>query len=205
MKKIIASLAFAAIGSTAVAAPELIVNGGFENLSIQFFNPGYLTIGNGSNVYAPWVIGGISVDAIHGAYGAITGRSIDLLGSPGPGSVAQTFATVANQSYLLSFDLSANNNGLDDGHMTLTIDNTTYPTFLGAVNVVNNHTLSFIAQTNSTTLTFASALVSKNGGPILDNVSVTAVPEPESYAMFLAGLGVMGAIAVRRQKSKNGA
>jgi hypothetical protein len=28
------------------------------------------------------------------------------------------------------------------------------------------------------------------------------VPEPESYAMLLAGLGVMGAIALRRNKSK---
>jgi len=32
--------------------------------------------------------------------------------------------------------------------------------------------------------------------------SVTAVPEPESYAMMLAGLGLMGAIA-RRRKSKS--
>lgn len=31
-------------------------------------------------------------------------------------------------------------------------------------------------------------------------INVTAVPEPESYAMFLAGLGVLGAIARRRTK-----
>lgn len=31
-----------------------------------------------------------------------------------------------------------------------------------------------------------------------DNINVAAVPEPESYAMFLAGLGLMGAIARRR-------
>ena len=33
----------------------------------------------------------------------------------------------------------------------------------------------------------------------VDNFTVTAVPEPESYAMLLAGLGVMGAIARRRR------
>jgi len=31
--------------------------------------------------------------------------------------------------------------------------------------------------------------------------SVSPVPEPETYAMLLVGLGVMGAIAVRRRKS----
>jgi hypothetical protein len=32
-------------------------------------------------------------------------------------------------------------------------------------------------------------------------ISVTAVPEPETYAMLLAGLGVMGAIARRRKQA----
>jgi hypothetical protein len=32
------------------------------------------------------------------------------------------------------------------------------------------------------------------------NLAVAAVPEPETYAMLLAGLGLMGAIARRRNK-----
>ena len=40
------------------------------------------------------------------------------------------------------------------------------------------------------------------GGLYTGAISVTPVPEPESYAMLLAGLGVMGAIAVRRNKAK---
>ena len=35
----------------------------------------------------------------------------------------------------------------------------------------------------------------------LDNVVLTPVPEPETYAMFLAGLGLMGALARRRARS----
>lgn len=34
----------------------------------------------------------------------------------------------------------------------------------------------------------------------IDNLSVTAVPEPETYALMLAGLGLMGVIARRRNK-----
>ena len=44
------------------------------------------------------------------------------------------------------------------------------------------------------------------GGAYIGAISasaVTAVPEPENYAMLLAGLGVMGAIAIRRNKSKS--
>ena len=33
-----------------------------------------------------------------------------------------------------------------------------------------------------------------------DQLVITAVPEPETYAMFLAGLGIMGAVARRRKK-----
>ena len=39
-------------------------------------------------------------------------------------------------------------------------------------------------------------------GPFLqlDNINVAAVPEPETYAMLLAGLGLMGGIARRRKQ-----
>jgi hypothetical protein len=42
-----------------------------------------------------------------------------------------------------------------------------------------------------------------NGGTINHNAiyTITAVPEPETYAMFLFGLGVMGAVARRRKAS----
>ena len=40
------------------------------------------------------------------------------------------------------------------------------------------------------------------GGQYTFNAVTTPVPEPETYAMFLAGLGLIGAIARRRKQSK---
>jgi len=48
-------------------------------------------------------------------------------------------------------------------------------------------------------LTFEAANASDSFGGSLDNVSVTAVPEPETYALMLAGLGVLGAVVRRRR------
>lgn len=59
-----------------------------------------------------------------------------------------------------------------------------------------------LGTTGSATLSFYSrnnGLLPSYGGS-LDNVSVTAVPEPETYAMLLAGLGLIG--MVRRRKNK---
>lgn len=39
------------------------------------------------------------------------------------------------------------------------------------------------------------------GGGYTGTISVTPVPEPESIAMMLAGLGVVGAVAARRRKA----
>lgn len=40
----------------------------------------------------------------------------------------------------------------------------------------------------------------KTGQSVIDNITVAAVPEPETYAMLLAGLGLMGAVARRRKQ-----
>lgn len=50
------------------------------------------------------------------------------------------------------------------------------------------------------TLTFIGTAYGSTGSYSGD-LTVTAVPEPETYSMLLAGLGLMGAIARRRNKA----
>lgn len=47
----------------------------------------------------------------------------------------------------------------------------------------------------------ASGTVASGFNILITSYTVTPVPEPETYAMLLAGLGVMGAIARRRSKT----
>lgn len=56
--------------------------------------------------------------------------------------------------------------------------------------------------TGATVLNFSAVGASTSYGASLDNVSVTAVPEPETYAMLLAGMGLVGAMARRRKAGK---
>jgi hypothetical protein len=66
-------------------------------------------------------------------------------------------------------------------------------------NVWQEFTVKGLLGTGKDRLRFAAAGKSDSFGGSLDNVSlVSAVPEPETYAMFLAGLGMMGFMSRRR-------
>jgi choice-of-anchor C domain-containing protein len=200
MRKLILAAALAA-PMFASAADNLILNGGFEDFTGTFNAGHYSTVYANETSLANWTVGGATVDVVKDGYwGAISGNSIDMLGTPGPGTLSQTFNTVLGQSYLLSFDLSANMGGGDSKALFVSFNGGAATSFTGS-GTISPYSLSFVGTGSPTTLLFASAATG-NSGAVLDNVSVAAVPEPESYAMLLAGLGLMGAIARRRNKKQ---
>lgn len=205
IKQFFAGAALAVLASTGWAAgPNLITNGGFEDSS---FNGGFTTFAAGSTALNGWTIGQDSVDLINKYWAPSSGSySLDLSGNY-DGTISQSFATVVGQKYVVSFDMAANPDDSSDPEKFMQVGLSQQPVYSFS-SVGYNHanmgwttkSFSFVATASNSTLHFAS-LQDSAGGVALDNISVTAVPEPETYAMLLAGLGLMGAVARRRRQA----
>ncbi len=123
-------------------------------------------------------------------------------------SMKQTLTSLATSEYLLSFWYSARpgttaiTNGLE--YTLGDLKGEVFPTAIVGTSSPNvwQHFTGKVFLAGNTDLVFKAIGTSDSLGTSLDNVSVTAVPEAETYAMMLAGLGLMGSI-VRRRKAKN--
>lgn len=172
----------------AVASAVTVFTSDFESVAVLVgAGPQYQTF-NSPAVIDGWTVGDTSVDLIVGGYGAITGYSVDLAGTPGPGSLSRTFNQVAGQTYTLQWDYFQNAPG---DVLDVTFGGVTFNYSVPGVPVLGQ-TLSYVAVTNN-----AAALVvfhsgsSSNAGPTIDNISVSVVPEPEGYGLALAGLAAV--------------
>jgi hypothetical protein len=190
-----AALLLAAFGTGANAGPNLIANGNFEMSAVA--TDSFETYTN---------LGGYGATEWGSNAASGTLKIVDVAGNQsmqfGGGDWAYTsFGVSTGGAYTLSFDYDGsgfwalyNTNtssyvstgplvqitgtGTDISSLTLA-DNTSYKLYFGTV---------------------GSGLPGMGTGMTLDNVSVSAVPEPESYAMLVAGLGVLGAVSRRRQQ-----
>ena len=182
---------------TAMAA-NLVVNGDFEG-----YGGGYTVGDPGLTGWA--VVGGNPTDQVF-VFGPTPGfgpqtDALDLSGfsdNAGQG-VEQTIATLAGATYRLSFDYWTGSNVIPSSidvfvNGTQIVDELTS----GLDNFPRTYNYTFTAS-GATTLRFLSGdLIVAND---IDNVSVSAIPEPETYAMLLAGLGMLGIARRRKQKA----
>ena len=152
-----------------------------------------------------WVVSGGTVDLIGntGFFDFLpgNGRYVDLDGSSSQaGEFHKDLSLTAGLQYTLAFDLAGSQRGSVENvnvNFGSAVDNLTVNSSDG----FSNHTLLFTPSTTGIySLIFQNA-GGDNVGALLDNVSVSAVPEPETYAMLLAGLGLLGFMAGRRKES----
>lgn len=122
------------------------------------------------------------------------------------GAIEQTIATTLGQTYDLSFFAgnSTYGNRTGDGYVKVTINGVThqFDTAMATTSQIvwKKVDLSFQAIAASTTVRFWNDQDSYKHFAFIDNVSaVVAVPEPETYALMLVGLGLVGFMARRRK------
>lgn len=195
MKKIAMVLALASFSSVAFAGTSIF----FDD-----FNADTVTW---NAIPAGWTVSNGTVDVVGpGWWGNLCapgqGSCVDLDGSTSQaGVLSKSLQLTAGNSYTASFDIAGNQRGGTDvvdiyfGDQSISMDifaSTPWATI----------SLTFTPSVSgSYDLTFHNA-GGDNVGAVLDNVNVSvaaAVPEPETYAMLMAGLGILGAV-VRRRK-----
>jgi PEP-CTERM motif len=220
------AIAAAMAAGSAQAAPNLLVNGDFETftgLAALASSPSYQSIATSGTVYLDsllggsgpftgWFVQGVTgnsgVDLIKGAFfGAITNVSVDMVSLPGLSFLTQSFNTVAGTTYTLKFDRWAN---LAGGPVTTQLNvafgdgvTNAVAAYTAPAAIVTGQTLTWTASSTGTaSVTFSEDFSFAAGGNTIDNVSVMAVvPEPETLALMLAGLGVVGTLARRRRNA----
>jgi len=172
----------------------------------------FQTVAGGSSLGA-WTVTGDSVDFIGNYWNgpsATGGNSVDLNGN-GQGGITQTFDLAAG-TYVLGFYLSGNPDGAPATKSvgvtlapTTPATSNTY-TYLATINGDKSlnydfHSIVFTTTGAAETLSFFSNDAGFYGG-VIGGVTISAVPEPSTWAMMMLGFAGLGFVTyLRRNKA----
>jgi hypothetical protein len=153
-----------------------------------------------------WTVGSNGTVDIHGAGGIYdfipgNGSYVDLDGtSMSSGLLSHEVDLIGGTTYVLSFDLAGNQRGSSET-VNVSFGSTAAAYSFSSADPFSRFTLNFTPSSDGSYSFSYQNAGGDNFGALLDNVSVSAVPEPETYAMLLAGLGFVGFMARRKRRS----
>jgi len=156
-------------------------------------------------VPAGWTVSNGTVDIIGNGFFDFypgNGAYIDLDGSTNDaGELSQSFSLTGGVTYNASFTLGGSTRG--DSNVVDVAFGTAFQSFTLASNdPLALYTIGFTPATDgSYALTFANQSGDNLGIILLDVEITNVIPEPETYALMLAGLGMLGAVSRRRRNS----
>jgi len=197
MKPRILTILLALSAGAAINAGSIVSDGDFETVTIGYYTG---ALGDGWTT----TLGAIAIQNIADGFGAVpyTGNQFAYLDENyTSNTLDQTLATVAGQSYLVSYwvaDDTANALSVSFGAQTLF--NGVAPTNgIGLASDYVNYTYTVTATSTSTDLSFTGQY-SAGFGTLLDDVSVTAVSSavPEPATLRLIALGCIALFTARR-------
>jgi len=180
----------ASLSGNASAQVNLVANGSFETGSFASWTEAGNSAFNGVQCPGAAFVPQGNCGAFFGPVGSL-------------GGIQQTIATVPGWQYSISFAFSG-----DGGLPSQFLVGFGTQTLLSLTNA-STATTGFQTFTFGALATGPSTLLTFNfrddpGFMELDNVAVTAVPEPETYALMLAGIGaLLGARRFRRRGPKS--
>ena len=127
------------------------------------------------------------------------GSYVDLDGTTSSsGLLSNNVNLIGGTTYTLSFDLAGSHReSAETVNVNFGSTNASYS--LNSADPFSTLTLNFTPGSNGSYSFSYLNVGGDNVGALLDNVSVSPVPEPEIYAMLLAGLGLMGVMSRRRK------
>jgi len=187
--------------ASGAAQANLVTNGSFETGTLAGWTTSNLYCsGVGTDYLSASGCAGQDTNpgAQSGTYSLYLGNNSGVVS--GLGTVSQSLATNSSTTYELSFWLANSSYGRVTGpnEFKVTWNGVTLLdlTNSGAF-AYQQYTFDVLGGAGSSVLAFSD--VQNPSAWNLDSVSVTPVPEPSTYALMLAGLGVVGFVARRRK------